>query len=329
MRNNKIAVIYSQVDPLSTNDEEKLADKDTYDSAQLVYESLLRQGYEAELYGMEPNNIEVIKKIKADIFFNMCEWTGNKSEKSVRVVKILEQLNRNYTGGDLMSQIWGNDKVLMKKEMARIGLPIPRWTSDDKLQDAVFPSIVKTSKEHCSIGISAASIVKDGPSLVLQVAEMRKKFSQPLIIEEFLPGNEYQAFVIGTNKAPLVLPLYETVYKMNAFDDLVLMTFDDNWSDENVSNKVKRIGIANDGDLTNQIVNLARKAFVDLECVGYIRLDFRVKDGKPYVLEINVNPGLGWGEDEDVAVSARAANLSFDQLIKLIIDAPRHVTAKN
>ena len=54
--------------------------------------------------------------------------------------------------------------------------------------------------------------------------------------------------------------------------------------------------------------------YTGLKMRGYGRLDFRrSKEGKLYFLEANANPDLA--KDEDFAMSARAAGISYEQLI--------------
>ena len=48
-------------------------------------------------------------------------------------------------------------------------------------------------------------------------------------------------------------------------------------------------------------------------------MDFRVTpDGRPYVLEANPNPNLCFGED--LAESAEAAGIAYDELIQKILN---------
>ena len=101
-----------------------------------------------------------------------------------------------------------------------------------------------------------------------------------------------------------------------------MVTFEENWMTEDVGRAVERIGAADTRDpLVKEICRVAKKAFGMMECHGYIRVDVREKRGRPYLLEVNINPGLGWDEQEDVRVSAEAAGLEFFDIIRMIIEA--------
>jgi len=63
---------------------------------------------------------------------------------------------------------------------------------------------------------------------------------------------------------------------------------------------------------------LSRRIYRALGLSGYARMDFRVKaDGTVYVLEANANPNLEAAED--LAESARAAGVPYDELLEKIM----------
>ena len=79
--------------------------------------------------------------------------------------------------------------------------------------------------------------------------------------------------------------------------------------------------------LAAQLEKLAKSCWDLFNLAGYARVDFRVDaDGKPTILEVNVNPCLN--PDAGFAAAAAAAGLSYRDLIGRIIDAaPRALQA--
>ena len=50
------------------------------------------------------------------------------------------------------------------------------------------------------------------------------------------------------------------------------------------------------------------------------RLDFRLREGVPYFLEVNPLPGLN-PETSDLVILARMSGLGYDELIAAILDS--------
>ena len=66
-----------------------------------------------------------------------------------------------------------------------------------------------------------------------------------------------------------------------------------------------------------KIEEMAKKAYNSLDLRDYSRVDFRVKDGIPYVIEINSLPGLH-EDSSDIVKMALKHGLSYENLIKQI-----------
>ena len=70
--------------------------------------------------------------------------------------------------------------------------------------------------------------------------------------------------------------------------------------------------------LVPRILNLAKRTYRALELAGYARIDFRMDaDGRAYVIEANPNPQLA--KEEDFALSAARAKMSYWRLLERII----------
>ena len=68
-----------------------------------------------------------------------------------------------------------------------------------------------------------------------------------------------------------------------------------------------------------KIQKLSKRIYRALHMSGYARMDFRVTaDERIYVLEANPNPNLSYGED--LAESAHAAGITYEQLIQRILN---------
>ena len=62
------------------------------------------------------------------------------------------------------------------------------------------------------------------------------------------------------------------------------------------------------------------KTWQALGCRDVARVDFRLRDGVPYFLEVNPLPGLN-PADSDLVILAKLAGWSYDKLITRILHA--------
>ena len=126
-----------------------------------------------------------------------------------------------------------------------------------------------------------------------------------IIIEEFIPGREIQAAIIGSNK-------------LGAIELKPKRRFYDYQAKYNPKAKTKHIIPV---DLTknkyNKLMNIALKAHKILKCNGVTRSDFKFFKNKFYLLEINTQPGMT--KLSLVPEIAAFRKISFIKLIELLL----------
>jgi len=102
-----------------------------------------------------------------------------------------------------------------------------------------------------------------------------------------------------------------------------IVGYDAKWSPQSVaySGTPRRFGLErNEPALAERLKELALASWRLFGLGGYARVDFRVDgDGRPWILEVNVNPCLT--PDAGFAAAAFEAGLSYPRLIGEIVDA--------
>ncbi len=265
---------------------------------------------------------------KVDLVFNYSEGLYGR-DREAQIPAMLEILRIPYTGGSPLSYAIGLNKVKTKEILAFHKIPTPPWqvfkTSKEPLNKKLkFPLIAKPSAEGSSKGIFAENLVKDEKSLRRIVKKLLKLYKQPVLVEEFLEGREFTVGILGF--PPKVLPIIEVRFdelpdKMPKFDHYEAKWLYDN-PKFNADPLICPARISS--KLRNEIGKYVLKAFKVLELADWARFDLRLdKRGNPNILEVNCPAGLNPDPKENSRFprAARAAGLSFPQLLQKIIDA--------
>ena len=187
----------------------------------------------------------------------------------------LNALKIPYTGpGVLASQI-AMDKVKTKMVLEMKNVPTAKWclaNPDTEKSPLPLPVVVKPPCDGSSVGISKVSS-EDQWRPALKLAG-----SDPILVEEFIPGREFTVAVVDGEAWPVV----EIVAK-------------DGWYgyEEKYNSDETKYPFLEDGDLAPKMQKIAVDAYRAVGCRGVTRVDFRVSPlGRCYVLELNTSPGF-------------------------------------
>ncbi len=272
-----------------------------------VAKELSRNNYIAKITEPDFKLLEVIKKFQPNVIFNALH--GQFGEDGY-IQTILETTGIPYTHSGVIPSAIAMDKVLSKKIFIKNNILTPKYflysfnkSKNDLIKlisrSLKFPVVVKPINEGSSVNVFICS--KFNIFKKLKVLESYKK----IIIEEFIPGREIQAAIIGKKK-------------LGAIELKPKRQFYDYQAKYNSKAKTKHIIpvdlIKNDYD---KIMNLALRAHKLIGCKGVTRSDFKFYKGKFYLLELNTQPGMT--SLSLVPEIAAYHGISFIELIKLIL----------
>jgi D-alanine-D-alanine ligase len=253
-----------------------------------------------------------------DLVFNIAEGCGAARSREARVPAVCEMLGIPYTGSDPLALAVSLDKDLTRRLVAAAGVPVPAGFAvapgGHYDPDAVpYPAIVKPAWEGSSKGVRGPCIVHNPAELAERVASVARDYRQPVMVEEFIAGEEVTAAVLG-NTPPRLLGLMRIVPKRPSPEFIYSLEVKRDWE--------ARIGFECpprfDPEVLSVIEYNALTAFRALGCRDVARVDFRVRDGVPYFLEINPLPGLNpvYG---DIVIIARYMGLTHPELVRAIV----------
>jgi D-alanine-D-alanine ligase len=271
---------------------------------------------------------EMLQRLLADppdFVFNFAEGQGIGRSREARVPAVLEMLGIPYTGSDPLTLAATLDKDCAKKLVAAEGVAVPCGvvipptetfsTQYSVLSTLAFPIIAKPAWEGSSKGIRNKSVVEQPEQLSDVIAAMRRDYQQPILIEEYINGDELTVGLVG-NDPPAIIGIMRVVSRERT--DRFVYGLDIKRDYKRLVRYECPVPLSSRDE--QAVRNAAMKAWQALGCRDVARVDFRLRDGVPYFLEVNPLPGLN-PADSDLVILAQLAGWSYEKLITEILQA--------
>ena len=219
------------------------------------------------------------------------------------------------------------DKTTTKTVLDQLNIPTPAWCTFDSADEVkdwnIFPAIVKLSIEHCSTGITDGAVVSDLDQLRERVDYLVQNYGSQVLVEDFILGREFNVSIWGNGK-PTPLPLYEIDFSGIPDPRRRVVDWDAKWVKGSFSyeHTPARCPAEVDGELAERIRSVAMEAYRALRLRDYGRIDMRVRDGQPYVVDVNANPDITI--DGGFAKTAAVAGYDYGAMASRIINFAAH-----
>jgi len=277
------------------------------DTGKQVKKELVKNGYNVKITEPDYKLLEVIKLFKPDIIFNGLH--GQFGEDGY-IQTILESTRIPYTHSGVMSSAIAMDKELSKRVFIANNILTPKYILysynnpkfnlikiiEKKLK---FPVVIKPLNEGSSVNVFICNRINIKKKLKLL------KSYKKIIIEEFIPGREIQAAIIGSKK-------------LGAIELIPKRKFYDYQAKYDVKAKTQHIiPVDLKKNDYKKLMDLAFKAHKLIGCRGVTRSDFKFYKGKFYLLELNTQPGMT--SLSLVPEIASNYGINFIKLIELIL----------
>ena len=278
--------------------------------------SLAALGHEAAV--VDPSEV-VLAEVLQERPPDLCYLTlHGKDGEDGTVQRLLDLLRIPYTGTAAFDCEIAFDKVLAKDALHRAGVSTPAWVAVEAaafrdlgagaalgvLTERVgLPCVVKPSRSGSALGVGFVERQADlAPAVMAALA-----FSGAVIVEAKIQGSEIAAGVVGS--PPEALPLVEIVPKGGVYDYAARYT-----AGATEYFAPARIGV----EPATACVEEARRSAEALHLRDVTRVDLMVDaDGRPWVLEVNVAPGMT--ETSLLPMAAQAAGMAMTELCDRVI----------
>lgn len=292
-----------------------------------IRNALKEGGFAVKTLGLRRINAKVvsqIEEINPDAIFNLCESLYKESRHEMHTAGLFELLKIPYTGSSPFALGLALNKRKSKQILRSAGLPIPSSIlavagSPYSLSDLQPPYIIKPVREDASTGISSKSVVSTKEEVEERVKFIHENYQQPALIEEFIDGREINVSILG-NVNPRVLAIGEIDFSKMPKDEPRIVSYQAKWNPESLFYRATEpiYPAKLDEEIKIKIEKAALKAYAEIGCRDYSRIDIRLTDsGKFYILEVNTNPDISPKSGFDRA--ANVAGMNYGQWICEIV----------
>ena len=283
------------------------------ESGKACIKALKKKGYKVFTFDPKFKNFNLINKKNIDVIFNALH--GRDGEDGV-AQSYFEYLNIPYTHSGVISSYNAMNKINSKEVFIKNKIKTPNFFSIKKQfnkkkiintlnsKRVKFPIVLKPVNEGSSLGVE---ICKNKEKLVKKLNKLLKKYTE-IILEEYIAGQEIQVAVINGNSIGAI----ELIPKRLFYDYKAKYTKKAKTEHVMPARLTKR--------KYKEVLKIARKAHMVLQCRGVTRSDFKFFNNNFYLLEINTQPGM-----TSLSLVPEIANykgMSFENLVeKILLDA--------
>jgi D-alanine-D-alanine ligase len=273
-----------------------------------VLAGLQRKQVDVEMFDGSAALFDAINEGRIDRVFNLVHGPGGEDGT---IQGALQLMGIPVTGAGLLGSALSMDKVRSKWVWQQQGINTPPFalvkTGQHAPQEFIaqwgYPLFVKPAGLGSSIGISRVESLADLSAAI----ELARRYSDEVLVEPEIVGDEYFAGIIGE----LALPLIRIQTPRQFYDYTAKYESDE-------TRYFCPSGLP--GDIEERMQRASLEAFSALACSGWGRVDFILdRSGEAWFLEVNTTPGMT--DHSLVPQAAAEIGIGFDELVWRILES--------
>lgn len=174
--------------------------------------------------------------------------------------------------------------------------------------------ILKPAFEGSSKGIRGACLAHEPNVAVATFERLAHDYGQPVVVEEFVPGEEVTVGIVGNGPYAQVLGALRVVPRQPTDEFVYSLEVKRDWQRQVDYEVPARL----DPATLERLAGDAMRVYQALGCRDVARIDFRVRGDEPFFIEANPLPGLA-PVTSDLVILARGMGLEHADLIRRIL----------
>lgn len=295
---------------------EDTAEFDKQETVDAIAGALVKMGFEVDPIG---NCFQLIDNLSSgkrwDLVFNIAEGLYGDGRESV-VPALLDQYKIPYVfSGPVIMGISLN-KHLTRLIVSAAGVPVSPGmliTGIDDIEkcNLQYPLFIKPVSEGTGKGITEKSLVNSPAELNNMVGFLLKRFNQPALVEEYLPGREFTVGVIGAGDDAVAIGGMEIECKDNLPYSVEFK--------ENYQVFCKYIPMAD--EFSEECKRVALNVWKALGGTDGGRVDVKAdRNGRICFMEVNPLAGLH-PVHSDLPILSNMIGINYQRLMEMIINS--------
>ena len=320
----RAAIVHTAVDP-----DADPSTADVLDQVRLFEEGLTALGVSHVTLAVCGGRVwEHAAALIGTVACNLLEAPPGRPQLHTAATAALEILGVPFTGSSAAALGLTTDKLATRAVLAAEGLPVAtggRFEPDRPiLLDRVQPPwILKPAWEDASVGLEGNPVCATPAEAIARCRSLNARFpGQPVLLEQFLPGREFNVSLLAGPRGVEPLPIAEIAFVDFPADVPAFVGYEAKWATGSFeeTHTVRRFPGGDDARLLARVRDLAVACWEPCGLAGYARVDLRLDEaGDPRILEVNANPCLS--ADAGFVAAATRAGLSVGDLVGRILAA--------
>jgi D-alanine-D-alanine ligase len=178
--------------------------------------------------------------------------------------------------------------------------------------------------EGSSKGVSEANLAETPAAALERARFLLGRYRQPVLVEAYLPGDEFTVAIMGNGPEASVLPIIRYRFDQLPAGALPVMGYEAKWLWDRRDQPLEVLECPAEipTGLARQIKRAALAAYHALGCRDWARVDVRLDaTAVPNVVEINPLPGIipDPADNSCFPRAAATAGLSHEELIQAVV----------
>ncbi len=231
-----------------------------------------------------------------------------------KVQALLDMLEIPYSACDVYTSMITFNKIATKKMLADEGIAMAKsavvrgdnpFDVDEIIEKVGLPCFVKPATAGSSFGVTKVYEKEK----FIDAINLAHTEDSTIIIEEFIKGVEVSCGILKTKNYQQVFPVTEISTKNDYFDTEAKYT-------PGFTNEITPARISDDE--TRKVQEATSHIYDVIGCSGIVRIDFIIKEGTPYFIEVNSIPGMS--AESIVPKQIRTMGKTMTEILNKVIE---------